>query len=130
MLAPVVFTFRIGKAMNLPLPRQGKVIAVGLNYKDHALEANIALRQVPVFFTKWSTSLIPHAANILIPECVTQADWEAEFAVLIGRRASKVSESEALGYASAYTCMNDVTDRAAQSKDGQCLSMDAGLTAV
>jgi acylpyruvate hydrolase len=105
--------------MNLPLPKPGKVIAVGLNYKDHAAEANVPLPEVPVLFTKWTTSLIAHEENIVIPTGVTQTDWEAEFAVVIGKRAVRVSEADALNYVSGYTCMNDVTDREAQGKDGQ-----------
>ncbi len=105
--------------MNLPLPMPGKVIAVGLNYKDHAKEAGVPLPLAPVLFTKWTTSLIPNGANITLHKGVTQLDWEAEFAVVIGKRASHVSESDALSYVSGYTCMNDVTDREAQTKDGQ-----------
>ena len=105
--------------MKLPLPMPGKVIAVGLNYKDHAAEANVPLPEVPVLFTKWTTSLIAHDDNIVIPAGVTQTDWEAEFAVVIGKRAVRVSEADALNYVSGYTCMNDVTDREAQGKDGQ-----------
>ena len=105
--------------MNLPLPMPGKVIAVGLNYKDHAAEANVPLPEVPVLFTKWTTSLIAHDDNIVIPAGVTQTDWEAEFAVVIGKKAVRVSEADSLNYVSGYTCMNDVTDREAQGKDGQ-----------
>jgi 2,4-didehydro-3-deoxy-L-rhamnonate hydrolase len=105
--------------MSLPLPRPGKVIAVGLNYRDHAKEANVPLPTAPVLFTKWTTSLTHNEANIVIPKGVTQCDWEAELAVVIGKTATRVSEADALDYVSGYTCMNDVTDREAQSKDGQ-----------
>ena len=105
--------------MNLPLPRPGKVIAVGLNYKDHAAEAGVPLPEAPVLFTKFTTSLIANGDQIIRHTGVTQLDWEAELAVVIGKRASHVSESEAMDYVSGYTCMNDVTDREAQSKDGQ-----------
>ena len=105
--------------MNLPLPRPGKVIAVGLNYKDHAAEAGVPLPEAPVLFTKFTTSLIPNGAEIVRHKGVTQLDWEAELAVVIGKRASHVSESDAMSYVSGYTCMNDVTDREAQGKDGQ-----------
>ena len=105
--------------MNLPLPMPGKVIAVGLNYKDHAAEAKVALPEIPILFTKWTTSLTGNDEPIIIPKGVTQCDWEAELAVVIGKRASRVNEAEALDYVSGYTCMNDVTDREAQGKDGQ-----------
>lgn len=103
----------------LPLPRPGKVIAVGLNYKDHAAEANIPLPTTPVLFTKWTTSLIATGEAIVIPTGVTKIDWEAEFAVVIGKTASRVSEADALSYVSGYTAMNDVSDREAQANDGQ-----------
>ncbi len=105
--------------MNLPLPTPGKVIAVGLNYKDHAAESGVPLPETPVLFTKFTTSLIPNGGEIIRPKGGTQLNWEAEFAVVIGKRASRVSEADALQYVSGYTCMNDVTDREAQSKDGQ-----------
>ncbi len=103
----------------LPLPRPGKIIAVGLNYKGHAAEVGVPLPEFPVLFTKWTTSLIPHEANIVIPKGVVQTDWEAELAIVIGKRASKVSIEDAMSYISGYTAMNDITDREAQSKDGQ-----------
>ena len=105
--------------MGLPLNMPGKVIAIGLNYKDHAAEANVPLPERPVIFTKWNTSLIGPEEPIIIHKGVTQIDWEAELAVVIGKRASHVSEADALNYVSGLTCMNDVTDREAQSKDGQ-----------
>ena len=104
---------------NLPLPRPGKVIAVGLNYKDHAAEAGVPLPLAPVLFTKFTTSLTHHEAPIVIPHGITQVDWEAELAVVIGKTASRVSIEDALDYVAGYTCMNDVTDREAQGKDGQ-----------
>ena len=103
----------------LPLPRPGKIIAVGLNYKDHAAEANIPLPVAPVLFTKWTNSLIASGEAIVIPTGVTKIDWEAELAVVIGKSASRVSQAEALSYVSGYTAMNDVSDREAQSNDGQ-----------
>lgn len=103
----------------LPLPRPGKVIAVGLNYKDHAAEANVPIPTAPVLFTKWTTSLIASGQAIVIPIGVTKTDWEAELAVVIGKTASHVAQEEALTYVSGYTVMNDVSDREAQSNDGQ-----------
>ena len=105
--------------LDLPLARPGKVIAVGLNYKDHAKEANVPVPTSPVLFTKWTTSLIAPESAIVIPNGVTQVDWEAELAVVIGKRASRVAKADAFDYVAGYTCMNDVTDREAQSKDGQ-----------
>lgn len=106
-------------SQNLPFVRPGKVVAVGLNYRDHAKEAGIELPHFPVLFTKWSTSLIGNGETIIIPKGTTQIDWEAELAVVIGKHASHVSEADALDYVSGFTAMNDVTDREAQSNDGQ-----------
>jgi acylpyruvate hydrolase len=105
--------------LNLPLGRPGKVIAVGLNYIDHAREANVPVPTSPVLFTKWTNSLIAPESAIVIPKGISQVDWEAELAVVIGKRASRVSKADAFDYVAGYTCMNDVTDREAQSKDGQ-----------
>jgi 2-keto-4-pentenoate hydratase/2-oxohepta-3-ene-1,7-dioic acid hydratase in catechol pathway len=104
---------------NLPFPIHGKVIAVGLNYKDHAAEAQVPLPLRPVLFAKWTTSLIGNGDTIIIPQGVSQIDWEAELAVIIGKQASHVTESEALKHVLGFTAMNDVTDREAQALDGQ-----------
>ncbi len=103
----------------LPLDRPGKIIAVGLNYRDHADEAAEAAPSTPVLFTKWSTCLIADGEPIVIPGGVDQADWEAEMAVVIGRTARNVSEENALDHVAGYTVMNDVTDRKAQASEGQ-----------
>lgn len=105
--------------LNLPLGRPGKVIAVGLNYLDHAREANVPVPTAPVLFTKFTTSLIAAEGAIVVPTGITQVDWEAELAVVIGKRASRVSKADAFDYVAGYTCMNDVTDRETQAKDGQ-----------
>ena len=93
----------------LPIERPGKIIAVGLNYRDHAEEAAAAAPSTPVLFTKWTTCLIADGDPIVIPDGVDQADWEAELAVVIGRTARNVSEDKALNYVAGYTVMNDVT---------------------
>ncbi len=103
----------------LPVARPGKVIAVGLNYRDHAAESDAPLPESPILFAKWSTCLIPAGAAIVLPPGVDQADYEAELAVVIGRTAKHVSADDALDFVSGYLALNDVSDRAAQSKDGQ-----------
>ncbi len=103
----------------LPIERPGKIIAVGLNYRDHAEEAAAAAPSTPVLFTKWTTCLIADGDPIVIPDGADQADWEAELAVVIGRTARNVSEDKALNYVAGYTVMNDVTDRMAQASEGQ-----------
>jgi len=103
----------------LPIARPGKIIAVGLNYRDHAAESDAPLPESPILFAKWATCLIPDGAPVVLPVGVDQADYEAELAVVIGRTAKKVRADDALDFVSGYLAMNDVSDRAAQSKDGQ-----------
>jgi len=103
----------------LPLDRPGKIIAVGLNYRDHAAEADTAAPSAPVLFTKWSSCLVADGDPIVIPDGVREVDWEAELAVVIGRTARSVAIDDALEYVRGYTALNDVTDRAAQAAEGQ-----------
>jgi 2,4-diketo-3-deoxy-L-fuconate hydrolase len=104
---------------DLPVPRPGKVIAVGLNYRDHAAESDAPLPESPILFAKWTSCLIPSGAPVVLPPGVDQADYEAELAVVIGRQATRVSADDALDFVSGYLALNDVSDRAAQAKDGQ-----------
>jgi 2,4-didehydro-3-deoxy-L-rhamnonate hydrolase len=103
----------------LPIPRPGKVIAVGLNYRDHAAESDSPLPESPILFAKWSTCLVPNGAAVVLPPGVDQADYEAELAVVIGRTATNVRADDALDFVSGYLALNDVSDREAQMKDGQ-----------
>lgn len=104
---------------SLPIPQPGKIVAVGLNYRDHATEAAVGLPDTPILFAKWSTCLIPSGAPVVLPRGVDQADYEAELAVVIGRQARRVAADDALDFVAGYLAMNDITDRAAQAKDGQ-----------
>jgi 2,4-didehydro-3-deoxy-L-rhamnonate hydrolase len=99
--------------------RPGKVIAVGLNYRDHAAESDSPLPESPILFAKWSSCLIPEGEPVVLPRGVEQADYEAELAVVIGRTARHVSADDALDFVAGYLALNDVTDREAQAKDGQ-----------
>jgi 2,4-didehydro-3-deoxy-L-rhamnonate hydrolase len=99
--------------------RPGKVIAVGLNYRDHAAESDTPLPESPILFAKWTTCLVPSGTPVILPLGVEQADYEAELAVVIGREARHVSADDALDFVSGYLALNDVTDREAQAKDGQ-----------
>jgi 2-keto-4-pentenoate hydratase/2-oxohepta-3-ene-1,7-dioic acid hydratase in catechol pathway len=103
----------------LPFSRPGKVIAVGLNYREHASEANVGVSQWPVTFAKFTSCLIGPGEPIRIPKGLVSVDYEAELAVIIGREAYDVSVEDALDYVAGYTCLNDVTDRDTQSREGQ-----------
>lgn len=101
------------------IPRPGKIVAVGLNYRDHAAEAGVEIPATPLVFAKFSSSVIGDGDSIVLPPGCDQVDFEAELGVVIGRRASRVSISEALDYVQGFTAINDVSDRAAQFQDGQ-----------
>lgn len=96
-----------------------KIVAVGLNYRDHAREMNKPLPGVPLVFLKPSTAVINTGDAIVIPANVGRVDYEAELAVVIGRRAKSVSARDAKDYILGLTCMNDVTARQLQSLDVQ-----------
>ncbi len=96
-----------------------KIVALGLNYRDHAEEMRMALPQEPLIFMKPSTSVIGPGEAIVYPPQAHRVDYEAELAVVIGRRAYRISEAEAGNYILGYTCCNDVTARDLQKKDGQ-----------
>ena len=108
-----------GLALRGPVVAPQKVICVGLNYHDHAEETGQPVPQEPILFPKFANSVIGHGAPIVVPPVVTQPDFEAELGVVIGRRASAVSESEALHHVAGYTCMNDVSARDLQFRSSQ-----------
>ncbi len=96
-----------------------KVIALGLNYRDHAKELGMALPEEPLIFLKPSTAVVGEGAPIIIPPMSQRVDYEAELAVVINHAARNVPEEEALDYVLGYTCFNDVTARDLQQKDVQ-----------
>ncbi len=96
-----------------------KVVAVGLNYRDHAEELGMAVPNEPIIFLKPPTSVIGPGESILYPSGVSQLDYEAELAIVIKKMCCKVSKEEASQYIFGFTCGNDVTARDLQRKDGQ-----------
>lgn len=90
-------------------PRQ--IIAVGRNYLDHASEAAIDLPTMPRIFPKWPSSIVGQGDPILKPALTNQLDWEAELAVVIGKRADRVTVDNALSHVAGYTLLNDVSAR-------------------
>src|SRR5262249_20316648 len=102
-----------------PVPRPGKLICIGLNYRDHAAESNMPIPERPVVFSKFATSVIAPGEPVKLPLGSTQVDYEAELAVVIGRRAFRVSAGRALDYVLGYTAFNDVSARDFQFADGQ-----------
>ncbi|MCD6362892.1 MAG: fumarylacetoacetate hydrolase family protein [Synergistetes bacterium] len=96
-----------------------KIVALGLNYKDHAEETGLPVPDEPLIFLKPPSAVIGSGETILIPKGVGRVDYEAELAVVIGRKCKNVSEEKASEYILGYTCFNDVTARHLQKKDGQ-----------
>ena len=103
----------------LPIDRPGKIICVGLNYRDHAEEQGTALPEAPLLFAKWQNTLIGPGDPIVIPPVVTKCDYEAELGVVIGAQVRDVSAENALEAVAGYVCVNDVSARDLQFADGQ-----------
>lgn len=97
----------------------GKIVAVGLNYRDHAREMAYELPKEPILFMKPSTSVIGPGEAIRYPSQSSRVDYEAELAVVIGRTCRNVGAATARNFILGYTCLNDVTARDLQAKDGQ-----------
>ena len=101
-----------------PIPHPGKIICIGLNYADHARESNMELPKEPIVFFKSTTALTGPNDNLIIPKNSTQTDWEVELAVVIGKKASYVSEADASKYVAGYALHNDYSEREFQLHRG------------
>ncbi|WP_256756868.1 fumarylacetoacetate hydrolase family protein [Cohnella sp. WQ 127256] len=102
-----------------PLTDPEKIICIGLNYHDHVIESNMQVPKVPVLFPKYNNCLVGHEDDIVIPQEVTQCDYEVELAVIIGRTAKRVSKKTAMDYVFGYTVLNDVSARDIQLNEPQ-----------
>jgi 2-keto-4-pentenoate hydratase/2-oxohepta-3-ene-1,7-dioic acid hydratase in catechol pathway len=105
--------------VSLSIIRPGKIVCVGLNYRDHAQEGGADLPTAPLLFAKWPSALIGAGEPIVLPPEATEVDYEAELGVVIGRAARRVSERDALDHVEGYICINDVSARDMQFADGQ-----------
>jgi acylpyruvate hydrolase len=105
--------------LKAPIPRPGKIICLGLNYRDHAEESNQPLPPYPIVFSKFANTVIGPGEAIVLPKVTDQVDYEAEFGVVIGRQARHVSEAEALDYVAGYVPFNDVSARDYQMRNSQ-----------
>jgi 2-keto-4-pentenoate hydratase/2-oxohepta-3-ene-1,7-dioic acid hydratase in catechol pathway len=109
-------TVRLGA----PMARPSKIICVGLNYAKHAEESGMEPPKEPVLFFKASSAIVGPYDDIRLPKGSTKTDWEVELAIVIGKKASYVSESEALTHVAGYVLHNDVSERAFQiERSGQ-----------
>jgi 2-keto-4-pentenoate hydratase/2-oxohepta-3-ene-1,7-dioic acid hydratase in catechol pathway len=105
--------------MTVPIPRPGKIVCVGLNYRDHAEEQGAELPAAPLLFAKFTTSLIGPGDPIVIPPSVTKCDYEGELGVVLGVTVKGVSKENALEAVAGYVVANDVSARDLQFGDGQ-----------
>jgi len=103
-----------------PLSRPSKIVCVGLNYAKHAAESGMDIPEEPVLFFKASSAIVGPNDRIIIPKNSEKTDWEVELAVVIGKKASYVSEADALNHVAGYVLHNDVSERAFQlERSGQ-----------
>jgi 2-keto-4-pentenoate hydratase/2-oxohepta-3-ene-1,7-dioic acid hydratase in catechol pathway len=109
----------LDKIKILPVSLPTKIIAVGLNYIDHAKEMNKKIPEEPLLFMKPNSAIIAHNDEIVLPEISKRVDYEGELAVVIGKTGKNIREDEVDKYILGYTCFNDVTARDLQEKDGQ-----------
>ena len=104
--------------MGCPISQVGKFIAIGLNYADHAAESNMPIPQEPVVFMKANSCVQGPNDDVMLPKNSVKTDWEVELGVVIGTRASHVSEARALDYVAGYCTINDLSEREFQIERG------------
>jgi len=114
-----IAAYSIDSIRFLPAVHASKILAIGRNYADHAIEGGSAPPKAPLIFNKLPNSLSAHDEPIVLPTISEQVDYEAELAVVIGRTARRVTEADALDYVFGYTLINDVSARDLQYGDGQ-----------
>ena len=107
-----------GVRLGSPIARPSKIVCIGLNYADHAKETGAAIPQEPIVFFKATSALCGPNDDVIIPRNSEKLDWEVELAVIIGKKASYVSEEEALEYVAGYALHNDYSERAFQLERG------------
>ncbi|WP_407482081.1 fumarylacetoacetate hydrolase family protein [Elizabethkingia meningoseptica] len=106
--------------LGAPLARPSKIVCVGLNYKDHAEETNMAIPTEPILFFKSTSAIVGPNDDLIIPKNSTKTDWEVELAIVIGKKASYVEQKDAFDYVAGYALHNDYSERAFQiERNGQ-----------
>ena len=108
-----------GIALMAPVPRPGKVICIGLNYRDHVAEMGLPMPQQPVIFAKWCNSVVGPDATVRIPTASSQIDFEVELGVIIGQQIRCVDKVDALNAVGGYTVVNDLSARDLQFSGSQ-----------
>ena len=104
--------------LGAPFERPSKIVCIGLNYKDHAEETGAAIPAEPIIFMKSTTALMGPNDTVVIPKNSKKTDWEVEFGIVIGKKATYVEEVDALNYVAGYVLHNDVSEREFQIERG------------
>jgi len=104
--------------LGAPFVRPSKIVCIGLNYRDHAEETGAKIPAEPIIFMKSTTALVGPNDQVMIPKNSVKTDWEVEFGIVIGKKASYVDENEALDYVAGYVLHNDVSEREFQLERG------------
>ncbi len=108
-----------GARLGAPIARPGKLVAIGLNYRDHAAESGMPVPAEPIIFMKGTNTVVGPFDAVKIPRGSTKTDWEVELGVVIGREARYLaSQAEAAGCIGGYCVSNDVSERAFQLERG------------
>jgi 2-keto-4-pentenoate hydratase/2-oxohepta-3-ene-1,7-dioic acid hydratase in catechol pathway len=110
----------------VPLRGIGKIVAIGLNYRDHAIESNLPIPAEPMMFMKALSSLSGPNDDVMLPKNSTHGDWEVELGVIIGKTCRYVDRAEALDHVAGYVLVNDVSERFNQKQRGTQWSKGKG----
>jgi 2-keto-4-pentenoate hydratase/2-oxohepta-3-ene-1,7-dioic acid hydratase in catechol pathway len=110
----------------VPVKGIGKIVAIGLNYEDHAKESNLPIPTEPVMFMKALSALTGPNDEVMLPKDSTHSDWEVELGVIIGKTARYVEEADALDHVAGYVLANDVSERFNQKQRGSQWSKGKG----
>lgn len=111
-------TVNSSQRLGAPVSGTGKIVCVGLNYADHAREGGMDIPEEPILFFKATSAIVGPNDDMIIPKNSKKSDWEVELAVVIGKKASYVSEEDALDYVAGYCVHNDYSEREFQLERG------------
>ena len=119
--AAILLPKKLRTKLTAPIPRPPKLICVGLNYRDHAIESNMEIPEVPTIFNKFATSIIGPGDEIVLPKTSEKPDYEAEFAFIIGKGGRHIAAGDWKDHVFGYTIINDVSARDYQLRTSQWL---------
>ena len=121
-MLPIVRDQRLG----VPVAGIGKIVAIGLNYRDHAIESNLPIPTEPMMFMKALSSLTGPNDDVMLPKGATHGDWEVELGVVISKTCRYVDRADALDHVAGYVLVNDVSERFNQKQRGTQWSKGKG----